>query len=322
MSVLIVSSPLDVHAQAVSRALAARGAAFELLDLADFPVRLRLSMHYAGAGRNFELRHGDGRAIDLSAVQSVWWRRPQPFTLPDAIVDPDARAFAMSEANTAFHGLYQSLDACWINPPARDFVAGHKPYQLTVAQQLGLEIPPTLITSDPDAARAFWRAHPGEVIQKQFVAMPATWRETRRIGAADEMHAQSIAHAPVIFQRHVAAVADLRVIAVGKQLFAAETRLDDLPYPQDVRMNAAARYVPHRLPETVASRLSALMKRLGLVYGAIDLRLTADGRYVFLEINPAGQFLYIELDTGQPITEAVAGCLLGARRGMEVAVTG
>jgi hypothetical protein len=52
------------------------------------------------------------------------------------------------------------------------------------------------------------------------------------------------------------------------------------------------------------------MKRLGLVYGAIDLRLTPEGRYIFLEINPAGQFLHIEYATGQPIAAALAQSLL------------
>jgi len=47
------------------------------------------------------------------------------------------------------------------------------------------------------------------------------------------------------------------------------------------------------------------------VYGAIDLRLTPEGRYVFLEINPAGQFLYIEYATGQPIAAAIARKLIG-----------
>jgi hypothetical protein len=52
------------------------------------------------------------------------------------------------------------------------------------------------------------------------------------------------------------------------------------------------------------------MRRLGLVYGAIDLRLTPEGRYVFLEINPSGQFLYVEHATGQPITAALAKALI------------
>jgi hypothetical protein len=60
------------------------------------------------------------------------------------------------------------------------------------------------------------------------------------------------------------------------------------------------------LPPETTGKLHALMQRLGLVYGAIDLRLTPEGRDVFFEINPAGQFLYIEYATGQPIAAALA----------------
>jgi D-alanine-D-alanine ligase-like ATP-grasp enzyme len=76
-----------------------------------------------------------------------------------------------------------------------------------------------------------------------------------------------------------------------------------------VRLNLNAKHVAHDLPDDVADKLRALMRRLGLAYGAIDLRLTEDGRYVFLEINPAGQFLYVEEQTGQPITAALAARL-------------
>jgi len=78
-------------------------------------------------------------------------------------------------------------------------------------------------------------------------------------------------------------------------------------------MNLDIKYATHQLPPDTATKLHELMNRLGLVYGAIDLRLTPDGRYVFLEINPAGQFLYIEKATGQPITAALAQTLLKRR---------
>jgi glutathione synthase/RimK-type ligase-like ATP-grasp enzyme len=85
--------------------------------------------------------------------------------------------------------------------------------------------------------------------------------------------------------------------------------LSDLEYDVDVRMNLNAKHVAHDLPDDVADKLRGLMHRLGLIYGAIDLRLTPDGRYVFLEINPAGQFLYVEQQTGQPIAAALAARL-------------
>jgi glutathione synthase/RimK-type ligase-like ATP-grasp enzyme len=81
-------------------------------------------------------------------------------------------------------------------------------------------------------------------------------------------------------------------------------------YPQDVRMNLDVKYEPYELPEDIVASLKTLMQKLGLVYGAIDLRLTPDGQYVFLEINPAGQFLFIEEATGQKISAALADALL------------
>ena len=312
MSVLIISSTEDVHAVAVMQALAAQGCAAELLDLSDFPASIALTMDYAGTERRFRLTRRAGGTLDLSGIGAVWWRRPQAFGFPAEMKDEAARRFAWSETATVFQGLYRSLDARWINVPSHDETAGHKPYQLTVAQDVGLEIPPTLITSDPEAARAFWRANPGEVIQKQFLAMPETWRETRRLTEADEAHAAAIALTPVLFQRHVPAVADLRVIVIGGNLFAGGVDVRDAEYPQDVRMNRNVRYAPHDLPDDVVAKIHALMHRLGLVYGALDFRLTPEGQYVFLEINPAGQFLYIENDTGQPIAAALARELAGA----------
>jgi len=202
------------------------------------------------------------------------------------------------------------MEALWINSPARDAAASHKPYQLAIAQRLGLEIPQTMMTSDPEEARAFWRECDGDVIYKQFIALPEAWSETRKLGEAETKVAdETIRLAPVIFQRHVAAVADLRVTIIGDEVFAAAVDVRDLDYDVDVRLNLNAKHVAHDLPDDIADKLRAMMRRLGLVYGAIDLRLTADGLYIFLEINPAGQFLYVEQQTGQPITAALAARL-------------
>ena len=112
MTVLILSSVSDVHAQAVMAALVAQGATAELVDTSEFPMSLALSMTFDGDRHCFELRRNGGGVLDLDAVRAVWWRRPQPFQLP-AGMDPTNQAFARSEATTAFQGLYQSLDAVW-----------------------------------------------------------------------------------------------------------------------------------------------------------------------------------------------------------------
>jgi D-alanine-D-alanine ligase-like ATP-grasp enzyme len=113
----------------------------------------------------------------------------------------------------------------------------------------------------------------------------------------------------VTFQEYVPGV-DLRVTVVGDQVFTAEIDATATSYPVDMRMvldEAAMR--PAGLPAAVEKSLLALTQRLGLTFGAADLRRRPDGRHVFLELNPAGQWLFVEARTGQPITSAVAGLL-------------
>jgi hypothetical protein len=212
MTILIVSSLGDPHARALMAMLAEREARVELLDLADYPAKLTLTLAFGNGDRRFRLKRPGGGELDLGSVRAVWWRRPGQFGLPDTVRDQAHRRLALSEAATAFHGLFAAMDARWINPPTLDAVASHKPYQLALAQSLGLEVPVTVMTSDPEEAREFWRDCDGDVIYKQFLAMPDAWSETRRLGEAETKATdQAIRLAPVIFQRHVAAVADLRV---------------------------------------------------------------------------------------------------------------
>ena len=122
-------------------------------------------------------------------------------------------------------------------------------------------------------------------------------------------------YAPVIFQEHIPAVVDLRVTIVGDELFAAEIGSQKTAYPVDFRMDMdRAEVRAHKLPDEIERRLHALMDTAGIVYGAADLRLTPEGEYVFLEINPAGQWLFVERLTGQPITAALCAYLMAHDR--------
>ncbi|HEX4961267.1 MAG TPA: alpha-L-glutamate ligase, partial [Thermoanaerobaculia bacterium] len=297
----------DVHAQAVMTELTRLGRPHRLLNLAEFPMKLGLTARLDGDRSDFALTFADGARIPMDEVRAVWWRRPQAFGFPAELKDPASRYFAQSEANTAFHGMYQASEALWVNNVVRDATASHKPWQLKLAREAGLAIPETLITNDPEEARAFWHQYPGEVIYKPFLQTYHAWRETRKIRQEDEPLADAVRLTPVLFQRFVPAVCDLRVTVIGDRLFAAAARAEQ--YELDIRFNTDAKYQPHALPAKVEERLFGLMRRLGLEYGAVDFRLTPEGEYVFLEVNPAGQFLYIERATEQPIAAALAGHL-------------
>lgn len=314
MAILILATAADEHAVAVAGELERLGARAEIVDLSEFPQRATLSARYACCadcgGRGFALELPD-RRIDLAEVGAVWWRRPQPLEVSPEIVRSGHRQFAFTEAQEALTGTWHSLDAFWVNDPARDQVAHRKAYQLSVAQDVGLTIPHTLITNDPDEARAFVDARGyRNVIYKAFSATEQDWRETRLLKQEELALLDNVRYAPVIFQEYVEAVYDLRITAVGDELFAAAIHSQETEYKVDFRMDvASARIEAVELPDETQELLHALMAQLGLVYGAIDMRLTPDGRYVFLEINPAGQWLFIEQESGQPIAAALARLL-------------
>ena len=114
----------------------------------------------------------------------------------------------------------------------------------------------------------------------------------------------------MIFQSYIEADVDLRITIVGDKIFAAAIHSQDTSYKVDFRMDiGAAKVEAATLPSDVEAKLLALMRRLCLVYGAIDMRRRPDGSHVFLEINPAGQWLFIERQTGQKITEELAAKL-------------
>lgn len=308
--ILVVSHENDDHASVVLGALARMGRGAELVDTAAYPASSSISQRFEAGESSATLAVG-GRVIDFGTVGAVWWRRPQPFVLHDGL-DPGVASFTYSECHEAVAGLWQCLDAAWVNPPGLDEAAQHKPYQLKTAVAVGLPVPRTLITNEPAAARRFAaKLGPERTVYKTFLATEDHWRETRLLRDEEVALLDRVALAPVIFQEYVPAVADLRVTVVGPQVFATAITAAPGGYQVDYRMDLdAARYEPTELDPVTEKGLVCLMERLGLVYGAIDLRRTPDGEEVFLEINPAGEFGFIEERTGQPIAEAVASFLV------------
>ena len=313
--IVVISHSADVHAQRVLERLASRSEEAFLFDIADFPDRATLTMDFADPVKPQPfVDHTSLGRMALADASAVWWRRPQSPSL-EAVTDQDALGFTHGEWYEATYGLYRLLDCPWMNPPDANEAASRKAWQLRVASRLGLRVPDTVMTSDRAAAMRFVERHGmGNVIYKIFTATHQVWRETRKLTVDDVRMLDGLRLAPVIFQEYIPAVADLRVTIVGDELFTMAIDSRRSAYEVDFRVNLAeARTSASQLPLDVETALRALMRELGLVYGAVDLRLTPEGEHVFLEINPAGEFLFSEHGSGHPLTEAVASWLANPR---------
>ncbi|MDQ3734631.1 MAG: hypothetical protein M3400_11670 [Actinomycetota bacterium] len=305
--ILVISYPDNPH---VLRVLEHMRREVAVLDLAAFPASAGVEARIGRRPTRLAIRLPDGRLLDLDEVQVVWRRRLRQITPHPDLVDPVSRMFAWSETDEALQGIFHAMSCVWMNSPLSDEVAQRKIRQLQLARHLGLSIPETLVTDDPQLAADFVQARPPNgVIRKAFRTLAEAPRATRQVTAEDLTKIDAVRYAPVIFQDFIPAELDLRVTIVEDEVFAAAIRSEP-EFVADYRSGLpSASVTPHELPDDVADGLQRLMKSFDLRYGAIDMRLTPEGEYVFLEVNPAGEYLFISDRTEQPIPQAIAAAL-------------
>jgi len=241
----------------------------------------------------------------------------------------------------------------WVNPWLPERLAADKTGQLVKAKSEGLAVPRTLVSNDPRAAHDFFEQWGGRVIFKPLLGLvtgrppeysaqlrasfdgqfafppdckdPSSRRESRvvftQLLTLDRLEElDSLAVCPAIFQEYVEKQVELRITIVGDQVFTAAIHSQEHPETQvDFRRLAlmtnheSVKHTIFDLPIEIRSKLLSLMNKLGLVFGCVDMILTPRGEYVFLEVNPAGQWGWIEQMTGMPITEALVELLVSEK---------
>jgi hypothetical protein len=310
---LIVSQELDPTADEVVLALGERGVPLFRIDRAWFPQRLTLEAGLCDSRWAGCLRTAD-RRVELDDIQSVWYRWRSKFVLSPLLSPPD-RQHAEREARTGFDGVICSLDARQVNHPDR-VAALPKPVELRLAVRCGLAVPQTVISNSSSQVSEFVKDSHGAV-RKLFSChvFDDTGRSmvghTRLIiddDLADLGHVALTAHQ---VQCYVDKLMDVRVVVVGDRIFpraihplSEAARID---FRADYR---ALRYEVIELPAGVAQGISRFMAESGLLMASMDFSVGRDGRYYFLESNPAGgQYGWLEAKTGVCITEAVADLL-------------
>jgi glutathione synthase/RimK-type ligase-like ATP-grasp enzyme len=314
--ILIVTGEMDTTADVMVRCLNARGVAFERLHPKDFPVHQRLSLSFSQECEPQGQISGRGISFDWDEIKSVWYRRPDPFEFPDNLTNEE-KEFAAYETTAVFAGMWRSFDALWVNHPDRIRVAESKALQLKVARELGMPVPSTLFTNDAERLRKFYDEMDGRVVYKSMTqGVLGRSRQqsifTTRLSADHLENLHMLKTAPGLFQQEITKYCDLRITLIGEKVFAVE-----ILAPEDQSGNVDWRYhagpqlkhAVHRLPADIERFCLALARNFSLNYAAIDMVLTPKGQYVFLEVNPNGQFGWLESMAELPLTETLADLL-------------
>ena len=288
-------------------------------NLDRFPLDSSLTYRFDD-GRFSASISSDGRNVDLDSIGSVWCRGFRPAGFPDGLNEEDLK-FVEHESQRVFDALLTLLNVPWINHPQCHARANSKPAQLRVAQDIGLDIPPTVITNDPQEVRDFvaktstatvYKAHSQSLNLEPGKALYTGLMTDKELDRLDLIRVS-----PGIFQAFVPKAYEVRATVVGSRIFAGkiesqsneETRVDWRRRPYDIEKE------PIVLPAEIEAKIFRFMQSFGLIYGAFDFIVTPDGRHVFLEVNPAGQYLWVEATTKLPITAAIVDVLGEACRG-------
>ena len=330
-TVLIITHSGDNESvESVARAVTERGGRAVRLDTDRFPSEVRLTARYSeGEGRvTFATGAAGEYVVDLDEVGAVWHRRLSVAARVPREMDAQLRAASVGESRAALMGVLAGLTAFRVDPEAAIRRAEQKPLQLRAARELGLEVPRTLITNDPLAVRDFYAACDGRLVAKMLSSFAVYDREGREsvvftnpVGPEDLEDLTGLSLCPMTFQERVEKQLELRVTVVGRRVFTASIDSQASARAAHDWRRDGARLVdewrPYQLPPEAEGHLLALMDYFGLNYGAADFILTPDGRHVFLELNPSGEFFWLEHGPGLDISGALADVLLGLapRRG-------
>jgi len=256
--------------------------------------------------------------ININNIKSVYYRRPK---LPELLlldnISESERNYLKHECFYILQGIYDFLNIkFWINSYWSILKAENKILQLQVAKKVGLKIPNSLITNNVSLAKKFNS-------KQECVIKPIKSGFIKDIDDPQiiftnifnplKNEIEKVSLFPTYFQSHIKKQADIRVTIVGKNFFVAKICSQDKKSTSvDWRAgkNYDLKYEHIELPKKVQESCKKFMKALHLNYGALDFILEPNGEYCFLEINPNGQWGWIEKRLNLPISDAIIDLLL------------
>ncbi|MBD1939414.1 MvdD family ATP-grasp ribosomal peptide maturase [Microcoleus sp. FACHB-68] len=320
MTVLIITHSKDNESiPMVIDAIEKQGGKAFRFNTDQFPTEIQLDIYYSN-GKERLMIATEQEQLDLREVSAVWYRRLRIGGRIPNTMDAQLRQASIQESRATVQGMIASLKAFHLDPVPHLRRAENKQLQLQVARELGIDTPRTLMTNNPQSVREFAHECEGNLITKMHSYF-AIYEEgvekvvfTNPLTAEDLENLDGLCFCPMTFQEHIPKALELRTIVVGKQLFTASIDSQSSEKARhDWRRQGLALiddWKPYNLPQRLEEKLLQLMSNFGLNYGALDLILTPDGRHIFLEVNPVGEFFWLELCPGLPISHAIADILL------------
>ncbi|MBP2334898.1 glutathione synthase/RimK-type ligase-like ATP-grasp enzyme [Saccharothrix coeruleofusca] len=313
-TILIVTSRWDTTAYAAAEILRRNGRESAFFYPEDIPLRARIDSVFRQGKWSNKLHTEDG-LIDLDDIKAVWWRKPY-VSRPSKSLSRVEFPYARRESEYATRGLWELLlsdpEVYWMSDPHNIRKAGNKMVQMTKGAAHGLTSPKTIITNDPEDVRRFYDECSGKMVFKSMTGpfllpgevedeyIPETFVPgmplVRPFTDEDMEHVDSVRQSACMFQELVEKKHELRVTVFEDQIFTCriESQENELTRHDWRRQDSLPRATAGELPDSVAKACLKLLDEFDLRFGAFDFIVTPDDEHVFLEVNPNGQWLFVQ----------------------------
>ncbi|PKN02697.1 hypothetical protein CVU76_01525 [Candidatus Dojkabacteria bacterium HGW-Dojkabacteria-1] len=251
---------------------------------------------------------------------SIWYRKPK--YVSDAELEKMGIPKDLISAISSLHEEGFSLiseaypESLWVSKPTAIKSASNKLLQTLIAKKIGFRVPETIFSTDPVAIEGL-RSRVGDIVIKPLGRPFATvngipsWFFATVIPSSQTMDYEGLGLTPMIFQQLIHKLFDLRVTIIGNKIFGCKIVSDQVDW-RTVQSKPDTLYTPFELDRNIIEKCLLMNQQLGLNFGAYDFAYSKEGEYVFLEINPNGQWGFVEDKTGLPLSKTMAELLTGS----------
>jgi glutathione synthase/RimK-type ligase-like ATP-grasp enzyme len=247
--------------------------------------------------------------LDLSSIGLIWWRRLRTSQQLDNQYDPVQIDLINNDWKGSVRGILETLHkGVWVSTPWATERASNKLWQLQVAQRRGFRVPETLVSNNPQSVKEFVDKYEKRgVIVKPVIGTKQALLFTQKVNSS-QLNDESIRICPAIYQEYILGTRHLRVNCFGHQIFAFEIITDELDWRPNLHVTVKACSLDSSLQHLILAVLNDMQLEMGIV----DLKIDESGSAVWFEVNPQGQFLFLEGLTKQPLQKIFA-CFLADR---------
>jgi len=316
--ILIVTNKKDYTADFVIVELNRRRIPYIRFNTEDFPKKY--SITWTTSRAIIKTQKQRKIHINVEDVDSVWYRKPL-YPVPDPNLLEGDKEFVIRESDEMLKGMWKCLKAHWVNEPEKNENASNKLHQLVLAKKIGFPIPDTIVTNDAEDLLEFTKTHECTIIKPIHSGLVNENEKrvifTNKLESMNPEKYKDIIFCPSIIQNCIDKDFDIRVNIFGNNVFSTAIYSQRVSEASFDWRRADILSIPHenyKLPAKIENFCLKMLEIYGLKFGAFDLIKTKKGDYIFIELNPNGQWAWIEHLTNQPLRHTLIGLLTGDDR--------